>query len=590
MILVGGTKETDIIYVQAYILLKSNGVNITQVSYIRNGSSPISEEILSFWKDQNIQLLTKCLNTKGEFRIDVDYYQIEAEVFEWYHNITAQGQEVFMLFQGGHAALNMALQRAANLFGCFTTFQMYYDGIREQNPKTLEEVNLAFKHGKIVYIENGSERGWPSLRQLQKSKNLYNIVKSIQFTIESSSADNIANYPFECLSLLPLEVINWLNQSFTLHDEPWVLKLPKTDLHCHMGGFAVEGEALMAVRQAALNDGDKIGPLRNIAFPDEWPRPAEDIPLKEYFSLGDNTGSYLLYSLAALEKQIELMYDHFISQELRYVEVRCSPYNYAKNGTSITDVISTIMSTFNRCMNQANKHLKRWCHVNLIIIATRKEDRTKTDIEKHLRLAIDSESSSIKLSRCKVVGVDMAGYEVLETRAAIYSTQFEPVNRAGILITIHAGENDESEGIWQALLKLNARRIGHGLNINDDPKLLKWIVNHRIGIEMCPYANYQIKGFFPKPSSQKTYPLKSYLMENVNVSINTDNIGISKASITDNYLLASEMNPDLTRMDILQLIRNSVEQAFVDRSLRITLLKIFNEDIYKLMLNKVFEY
>lgn len=588
MILTGGTKSTDILYVQAYHLLKNKGIHITKVSYIRNGDAAITTEIIEFWAKESVEFITQKLKTRGEFNDEVTYFDIEAEVFDWYNDLLSEGSDIYMIFQGGHAALNMALQRAANLFGCTSTFQMYFKGLRDENPKTINEVNDALAANKLTFIENGGERGWPALKNIPRNENTYKIIKGIKSTIESSQSQDIFDIPFECLTLLPSEVHNWLSKVVSESDRDWIKVLPKTDLHCHLGGFAVDGEALEMVRNAGVNGGDTLGELKNIVFPDGWPKPDFNISLSDYFALGDNTGSYILHSLDALEKQCELMYDHFISENLRYVEVRCSPYNYVRNGNSVTDVISTILSTFNACMKQANKHLKRWCHVNLIIIATRKIDRSTQDIESHLRLAIDSESTSSKLSRCKVVGVDLAGYEIKETRAAIYAANFEPVNRAGIMITIHAGENDEAEGIWEALLKLNARRIGHGLNISDDPKLLKWIVNHRTGIEMCPYANYQIKGFRPKLNENKFYPLSNYLSKNVCVSVNTDNIGISRASITDNFLLAVEMNPELSRMDILRLIRNGIDLAFVDVELRNILLRIFNEDIYEILLKEVF--
>jgi adenosine deaminase len=62
-------------------------------------------------------------------------------------------------------------------------------------------------------------------------------------------------------------------------------------------------------------------------------------------------------------------------------------------------------------------------------------------------------------------------------------------------ITAHAGENDDAEGIWQAVFKLHARRLGHALHLAQAPDLYRTVVERRIGVEMCPFANYQIRGF-----------------------------------------------------------------------------------------------
>ncbi|MBK7522803.1 MAG: hypothetical protein IPI53_01125 [Saprospiraceae bacterium] len=156
----------------------------------------------------------------------------------------------------------------------------------------------------------------------------------------------------------------------------------------------------------------------------------------------------------------------------------------------------------------------------------------------------------------------MAGFEQPSTRPSYYNAQFDPIHRKGMALTIHAGENDDSEAIWDAVFKLNTRRIGHGLHLFQDQNLLKSVINRKIGIEMCPYANYQIKGFKPMDGVDIIYPLIYYLRKGAAVTINTDNIGISVASITDNFT-GGKMNPELTRMEILQIIRNGLEQALL---------------------------
>jgi adenosine deaminase len=68
------------------------------------------------------------------------------------------------------------------------------------------------------------------------------------------------------------------------------------------------------------------------------------------------------------------------------------------------------------------------------------------------------------------------------------------------------------------------------------------------------------------------YPLLRYLQTGVPVTINTDNIGISAASLTDNFLLLPRLCPGITRLQILQLLRNSVDQAFLASSAKSLLL------------------
>lgn len=60
-----------------------------------------------------------------------------------------------------------------------------------------------------------------------------------------------------------------------------------------------------------------------------------------------------------------------------------------------------------------------------------------------------------------------------------------------------------------------------------------------------------------------TYPLVEYLRAGVKVTVNTDNIGISAASLSDNLLLAARLCPGLTRMDVLRMLANAVDTAFL---------------------------
>ena len=200
--------------------------------------------------------------------------------------------------------------------------------------------------------------------------------------------------------------------------------------------------------------------------------------------------------------------------------------------------------------------------VNLIIIATRKDGGDRSDISRHLALAMTAADQW--KNGCRVVGVDLAGWEKPETRAALFATDFEPVHRVGLAVTVHAGENDDAEGIWQAVFKLNARRLGHALHLNQSPDLLRAVADRGIGVEMCPFANLQIKGFgLSRDASKPTYPMLQYLQAGVPVTVNTDNIGISAATLTDNLLLAARMCPDLTRMEILRLVAHAVDVSFL---------------------------
>ncbi len=582
-ILLGITDFKDILFAQAVLLLENKGIDISQIHYICTKKyDKIDSTIAGFYKNKNIDVFISSSSSSGKIKNERDYEALEEEVFKWYLKIiSGKDNNIYAFIGGGHKYHSLALQRAAFLFGARDIFHMFYDGERGQEPKDINEVLEAIKNKKLLYASFGEETGWPALKYLNSnSDNIRKDILSITGAIASRSIKHVNEYPFECINLLPAKAIEWLEAPLTKKDKEWILNLPKTELHCHLGGFATHGEGLDSVRKAASG---KIPDKKSIPYPDNWPLPDKTIDLKNYMNLGDNNGSYILKDEGCLVRQCELLYDHFTDQNIRYAEVRCSPFNYASDDMTGIEVLNVIRDTFNNKMSEAKQSNIRWCHVNLIIIATRKPNEDKISIIKHIGLATAAAEQSKTRGRCKVVGVDLAGYEHKETRASYFEQDFEPIHRAGVAITIHAGENDEAEGIWQAVFKLNTRRIGHGLRLYQSKELQRSVVDRKIGVEMCPYANYQIVGFSPMKNHETEYPLLKYLNAGVQACINTDNIGISKASLTDNFMLLPKLLPDITRMQVLRLIRNGLEQSFIDNSFRNALIRIFNEDIFKLI-------
>jgi adenosine deaminase len=127
---------------------------------------------------------------------------------------------------------------------------------------------------------------------------------------------------------------------------------------------------------------------------------------------------------------------------------------------------------------------------------------------------------------------------------------------------------------------LNARRIGHALSLGKSPELRRSIADRGIAVEMCPYANIQIRGYpLDQAGAEGSYPLLDYLRSGIRVTINTDNIGISGASLTDNLLLAGWLCPGLTRLDLLRCLRHAIETAFVSAPHRAQLIRQFSSAI-----------
>ncbi len=602
-----GTSQA--IVAEAYFL---PGVSFDAVHVLTTASVQV-DEVVAFFSEQapGVALTISRVVEMNGLDSEEDHFGFNEVLLRWILDTnTTPGSRYFCL-SGGYKSMSAAVQKAATILGAVDVFHVLADAFitttdgKKRLPLSTAEIIAARNGNHLRFIRLGAESGWPQARNLSAVAYPIAIVSTCGVVRDVSAPDRglsthlhtilersrriagswgvLAQLPFPELATWSEGDLAWLGSPIDAssdQDRRWISQLPKVELHCHLGGFATHGEQLSVVR-AAARFPERLPLILDRTTPRDWPCPHPPLGLDAYMKLGDNTGSRILSDPGCLRAQCHLLYEHLVANGVVYAEIRCSPSNYATPDRSPYAVLSEIQAAFQACMEtRAEPTLSgpprsQPCHVNLIIIATRKSGGDRSDISRHLALAITAADQWRGPQSCKVVGVDLAGLERTETRAAIFQSDFEAVHRVGLAVTVHAGENDDAEGIWQAVFKLNARRIGHGLLLGTYPDLLRAVADRGIGVEMCPYANLQIRGFAPLNNSS-VYPLLHYLKAGVRVSLNTDNIGISSASLSDNLLLAAKLSPGLTRLQLLWLQRHALDTAFVSAAERASMVSRFD--------------
>jgi adenosine deaminase len=520
----------------------------------------------------------------SELNDERDHARFEEVLYRWMLHVAPDPSNRYVCLAGGYKTISAAMQKAAAVLGAAEVFHVLceprFGPEANREAQTLEEVEQACRTGAVRYVRLGPESGWPQLADLRAAtyplqwrgdapvrdakapdERLRQRVRDLveQAHRITGAWDRLSSLPFPSLATFSRAQLDWLDEPLDPSaDAAWVRALPKVELHCHLGGFATHGKPLAQVRSAAQNP-EQLPPAGEPAFPPGWPLPSAPIGLDAYMRLGDATGSRLLRDPGCLATQCKLLYEALVRDHVVYAEIRCSPANYAASGRSAWTVLADIRAAFQRAMEQTPDEQR--CHVNLILIATRQEGGDRSRIARHLGLAVTA--AEHWGDGCRVVGVDLAGFEQPATRAALFATDFEAAHRVGLAVTVHAGENDDVEGIWQAVFKLSARRLGHALHLAAAPDLLRAVAERRIGVEMCPYANLQVRGFSLDGAPGESYPLATYLQAGVPVTVNTDNLGISAATLSDNLLLAARLCPGLRRVDVLRLQANAAAVAFL---------------------------
>lgn len=295
-----------------------------------------------------------------------------------------------------------------------------------------------------------------------------------------------------------------------------------------------------------------------------------NIGIERYEKLGDLQGSSLLSSEKSLRTLCRIIKRNAKRDHLFYQEIRCSPCNYESPEMTAEKVIDIL---YDELSNYDSSIFK------LIIIGSRHGNPVVLD--KHVRLAVTCKEKYPDF----IVGFDLAGNESANEPEKL-RTQFLPLMERCIRLTIHAGETAPVDNIWQAVYHLSADRIGHGLYLRDNQELFNRFKNSKIAVELCPGSNYQIVGFRdytrPESASFPVYPLKEYLQENIKVTINTDDPGISLSNINEEYIKAIQLSEgNISLWEILKIIRNGFKASFMDYDEKEKVIKKVEEIIIK---------
>jgi adenosine deaminase CECR1 len=168
------------------------------------------------------------------------------------------------------------------------------------------------------------------------------------------------------------------------------------------------------------------------------------------------------------------------------------------------------------------------------------------------------------------VGINMAGREdndkgyplrFLSTLRKLRSTL------PAIDLSIHAGEVDEPNFHVRDTLLLGATRIGHGVNLIDDPQTMLLMRNGQAMVEINLVSNLLLEYI----NDYSQHPFPEYLRTGIPVALSTDDRGMWDSTMTDEYYVALKQF-NLSWQELVKLGENSLRYSFVDEATKQRLL------------------
>ncbi len=442
---------------------------------------------------------------------------------------------------------------------------------------------------------------------------------------------------------LPPRLIRKLRETrLTEAHRAWLQQLPKAELHCHLGGVldlpaqrrvgqAVWKALSSQARRKAEKQVEEL--LAMEKWPWKWPeylkggnrsanctallvklteaelarhlydateprfalQNSSDHDFSAYERPGELSGSAILGHEAAVESYAAEVYEQVVASGLLYCELRGSPLKYLEgNGPDRVANGLRFLRLFRQGLERAQaaaaKQTRGNClqpEICFIIIADRRD--APGDMER-IRLAAELVTAAARDQELRdfVVGLDLAGKEEIDDLKKIAaSDSLEEVFQNCLPVTVHAGEGTSAEMIWQAAYLLNADRIGHGLKLVDNPELAERFRNRDICLELCPTSNLEVVGFKrqnrPGETAYEEYPLQRLWELGLPLTLCTDNPGISRTSLANEYIVASrELVPGgLSLWDTLAMLKQAFSHAFLPATRREKLMKEADHRIFE---------
>lgn len=405
------------------------------------------------------------------------------------------------------------------------------------------------------------------------------------------------------------------------HLHGFLKNLPKADLHRHLGG-CLDLRAQREVGRAiwdSLSRNERAVALKHVrclvdeaTWPQDWPgilgegavrsqraaavlvkadpgvlehnlyeatqprvalKSRHPLGFSAYERPGDLSGSALLGHPAAIEPYAQEIVRKAEQEGMAYVELRGSPQKYG-NGLHF-------LRSFHEALNRAAAAWKSSTIFRFIIIVDRRQSQQISDV---VDMAVRAKGEMEDF----IAGLDLAGDEATG-RPEVIAPCFLPAFRICLPLTIHAGEGEPADSIWEAAYHLHADRIGHGLTLSDHATLASRFRDRRICLELCPTSNREVIGYRDPGVSESldcpTYPLGNLWRQGLPLTICTDNPGISRTTLVDEYLTASRMEPNgLSCWDALAILRQAFVHCFLPSRHRAQLLKDVDAQVYRTVL------
>jgi adenosine deaminase len=317
--------------------------------------------------------------------------------------------------------------------------------------------------------------------------------------------------------------------------EKFIQNLPKAELHLHIEG-TFEPELMFEI---ARRNKIKI-PFQSV----EEIRKAYNFScLQDFLDIYYQGANVLIH-----EKDFyDLTYCYLkkcAAQNVRHAEIMFDPQTHTDRGVSFETVINGI----SKACEDAEKKLG----ISSLLIMSYLRHLSEEEAFKTLQESIPFKD------KITAVGLDSSEKGNPPSK---FQKVFEASVEHGYIPLAHAGEEGDSDYVWQALDLLKIKRIDHGNNSLQDEALIQEIKKRDIALTVCPLSNTALQVV----DSLQNHPLKKMMDLGLKVTINSDDPAYFGGQVNTNFIeIQKALN--LSKEDLYVLARNSFQYSLLENS------------------------
>ncbi len=316
---------------------------------------------------------------------------------------------------------------------------------------------------------------------------------------------------------------------------------PKVDLHLHLDGSF----RTATIWELAQSQGVSM-PADTLEGYEKWMEEhSHSGSVNEYLKMFD-APLQVMQDETSLARVTKELIEDLDKQGLAYAEIRFAPQLHTNKSLSQRQAIEAVLEGRRQGLQNC-PNIKIGIICCMMCVGT--ED---------LNWDANMETATITHEYLDkgVVCLDLAGAEGF-VPLSNFAPLFEKAKQLGTPLICHAGDSQDWTTVKDAI-EMGAVRIGHGHHVYENPCLSRYCADHGIALEICPTSNVHCQ----TRESYEMHPAYNLYSLGVPVTINTDNMTMSRITLDDEYdHCLKEMGFEYE--DLILMNMNSIKHSFL---------------------------